>query len=409
MYRTSLLTTSLAVATLSVSAMAETVNAEQQNSKGTDALKPVIRQNSQGFSEYIKDKLSIHVESNHFDWKGKDDNSKGKQTFTPVTVTYRENNIDLGIRRAHINSKNETPKREGEVTTLSDSNLSLAYTQPLSKKTSVRFSGEWNLPTGKATLDSDEKNAMMDGGLVDQVRFGEGLNITTGASLVHNVSDKLLLGLGYSHTWLGTYDPNLHVSGDKLNPGNQDHITLQGQYKGDRYLLLGGATYTMSDVTEFGHKKYYEKGNRLDTNVTGIYALTDKDRVTLGARYSTQKPDTYVNRITGNFEKESRNVNGDSVYVYGEYARNWRPKHTIKFNASYFDIDANSYDFSSDYYNAGRNKVTYGMGYDWQIMPKLMANASIKRYEVTDKASFTTGKDTEYQGWNSQVGFSYNF
>jgi len=389
-------------------AVAENISAENQQTS-LDVISPVIEQDSQGFVSFIDNRLSLNIEANYYDWQGDNNINEGNQLFIPITLSYKEDNTELGIRTAYIDSENNTKSREGDIKTLSDTNLSFAYTYPINNKTSLRLNTEWNLPTGTESLESSEKNAVMDGALVSQIRFGEGLNTTVGLSLVHNLRKNLILGAGYGYTKLGEYDPNADYDNDTLDPGDQQHVTFQTQYNGERYLFLGGATYTTSDETDFSGRPYYEKGARLDANLAGVYAITSKDRMVSGIRYSTQDADKFINRVSGNFEQESKNINGDSIYAYTEYAREYFPNHTIKANVSYLDVDANSYDFANDLYNAGRQKLTYGIGYDWKATKNTTFKASIKRYEVEDKATLATGQDSEYSGWNTQLGLKTNF
>ena len=126
-------------------------------------------------------------------------------------------------------------------------------------------------------------------------------------------------------------------------------------------------------------------------------------------RYSTQQPDTYISNITGNFQKESRNVNGDSTYLTLEYAKTWRQKHTAKLLADLVKINANSYDQFNDLYNAGRKKWQLGVGYDYRINPKSNATFAIRKMEMQDKATPATLVDATYTGWNVSAGLNWLF
>lgn len=127
---------------------------------------PIAREPLKDFTEspYVKDRLAVHVEHNYFDWHDDTDRS-GRQNITPITLTYRYSDFDFGLRRAYIESTNTSPGREGSVATWSDTSLSASYTLK-NLSWPVRFSLDYNLPNGMATLSGNEKNAIMDGSLV---------------------------------------------------------------------------------------------------------------------------------------------------------------------------------------------------------------------------------------------------
>ena len=165
------------------------------------AAAPVAREPLKGFteSEYVKDRLAVHLEHNYFDWRD-DTNRSGRQNITPVTLTYRYNDFyfgdfDFGVRRAYIESVNTTPGRTGSVATWSDTSISTSYTLK-NLSWPLRFSLDYNLPNGKATLSGSEKNAIMDGSLVQQTRFGEGENITPGIGVTHASAKRMYSARG---------------------------------------------------------------------------------------------------------------------------------------------------------------------------------------------------------------------
>lgn len=364
---------------------------------------------SSGFKQkYIQDKLSLIVDSNHYSWHS-DNQRSGFQTIIPITATYKLGNAEFGARTAYIESENTSAGRRGRVSTISDTALSAAYVQQLNRGWSVRYNLDYNLPTGKATLSGTEKNAIMDGNLVQQTRFGEGHNLTPGFVVTKAFTQNFALGLGLSHTYRGSFDPNGDVSNDKFNPGDEDRATLQAHYQSDRMLAIGGIIYTKSGTTQVDGKDYFEKGDRYDANLTTIFALPYNQQFLAGLRYSTQSPDAYINNITGNFEKESRNINGDTKFANLEYSKIIKDKHRISVSADYLSIEANSYDQLNDLYNAGRKKWSVGFGYGYQADKKTRFNVGINHFDMTDKATPATLVDTKYAGWNVSAGLSLNF
>lgn len=370
---------------------------------------PAARTPLESFSEnaYIKDRLAVRVEHNYFDWHD-DTNRSGRQNITPVTLTYNYNNLDFGLRRALIESTNTSPGREGSVATWSDTSLSASYTLK-NLPWPVRFSLDYNLPNGKATLSGSEKNAIMDGSLVQQTRFGEGENITPGIGVTHAFGEKDVFGAGLSFVKRGAFDPNGDVINDVIDPGDETIATMQWQHSEEKWLVIGGLIYTNSSVTQRDGLDYYKKGDRYDVNATGLVAMPHEQRLQASLRYSTQRPDQYINNITGMLQQESANSNGDSTYLNLDWGKTWQGQHTFHAIVDYLEISANSYDQINDLYNAGRVKTSFGIGYDYALNRNGNVSVQAKQFEMTDKATPATLRDTKYRGNTVAFNLRYAF
>ena len=362
----------------------------------------------QSFAEHdlVKNKLSVVIEHNHYDWKN-DQGGSGRQSITPLTFAYRHEGFDFGFRRAYIESVNTSQGREGKVGTWSDTSLSAAYTF---KEFSwpVRINIDYNLPNGKASLSGAQKNAIMDGSLVQQTRFGEGENIAVGIGVTHALSEQDIFGGGLSFLKRGRFNPNADIANTELDPGDDTIATLQWQHNERNWMVIGGLIYTKSGVTQRGGLDYYKKGDRTDVNLTGIYAISNTQKIQANLRYSTQARDQYVNSL-GFLQQESANSNGDSTYLNLDWSKVWEGKHTFHVVADYLQIDANSYDQVNDLYNAGRKKVGLGLGYDYAFAPKSRVSVVVTTYEMKDKATPATLRDTKYTGNNVYVNFNHAF
>lgn len=395
-----------AITMLAQQAWAQTEATQQPAALPLDAASATMPSN-QGI-DWKTDKLSMYADIQHYNWRS-DAGTSGRQTLMPLTATYRFGKAEFGLRTAYIDSVNTTPGRAGQVSTMSDTALSVAYTQQLQRGLGVRYNLDYNAPTGKATLTGAEKNAIMDGNLVSQIRFGEGHNVTPGIVVTKALNPNTAIGIGISHTVRGEYDPNGDVENDRLNPGNETRLTFQGQYAKENMMLIGGLIYTKSGTTQVNGQNYFRKGDRADLNLTGIFALPLDQSITAGLRYGTQRPDTYISSITGNFDKESRNINGDNTYISLEYAKKWQGQHTFKIMADWMENTANSYDQFNDLYNAGRQKYSLGIGYDYQVNRKSRISVSLRDFEMKDKATPATLVDTKYLGYIASIGINLAF
>ncbi len=357
--------------------------------------------------EWIADKLALRFHNQQYSWSG--NNGSGWQNITPITATYHLENIDLGLRTAYIFSENTTPNRRGHVNTLSDTAFSFAYTQFITDDWDIRFNLDYNAPTGKATLSGSEKNAIMNGNLVQQTRFGEGHNVTPGVVLTKSFDKDISVGVGLSYTVRGSFDPNALQANDRFNPGDETRASVQGKYNTENWLLMGGAIFTQSQNTQVNHQNYFRKGQRIDINLSSVYSLPDEQKISGSFRYAMQSRDTYINSITGNFEKESRNINGDSVYLSLEYAKKFFSNHTIRLQADWLYVNKNSYDQINDLYYAGREKWQIGLAYDYQIDAKKRFHFLVKNMQMTEKATPLTRMDSDYNGWTLSSGFDWSF
>jgi hypothetical protein len=366
----------------------------------------------------IKEERSLIVEQHFSTWSDNFGNS-GSQYIAPITSTLKRGNLDIGLRTAVIDSQfngvlllngQKVGTRKGRVTSFSDTSLSFGYSMP-EPDFPVRFNLDFNLPTGRATLVGDEKNALMDGSLVQQTRHGEGFNVAPGVSVSHAFSPKDVVGIGASYIIRGQFDPNGDVVNDEIKPGNELVGTLQYQHVESNWMATGGLIYTNSDTTQRGGVDYYRKGERLDVNATGIYVPFDRNRVQLSARYFTQSPDNVRNFFTGNLDKESANNNGNALYVGLDWALalDQRQQHNVHFLADWLGVNANSYDRVNDLFNAGRDKYSLGLGYEYIASPTNRWNFQARYFNVVDKATPITQRDLASNGVRLSATVNFDF
>lgn len=370
------------------------------------------------YDRLFKDKLSINVEQYYYNWND-DLGNNGSQSVTPLTLTYTSGNFDFGARIAYIDSQLngvitldgvKVGSRRGQVGTLSDTSVSLAYTfKELSWP--IRLTVDLNLPTGKATLTGNEKNAIMDGALVQQTRFGEGFNIAPGISVSHAFGEKDVVGAGVSYIFRGEFDPNGDVVNDEINPGDELVGTLQYQHAERNWLFIGGLIYTNSGVTQRDGKDYYRKGQRLDANATLVVAPFEGHTIQLSGRYYTQGNDDVLNFFSGNLEEESANSNGNALFLGVDWsmALDKERRHTIHLLGDLLKVNANSYDRINDLFVGDRSKVSVGAGYEYAFSPRSRLFIQAKLFSLNDEANPRTLRDISYEGYSIYAILNYNF
>ncbi len=216
--------------------------------------------------------FSIYAEQNFFSWED-DDKNKGYQHVTPLTLTYQYKSFHLGLRRAFIYSKNNSPGHQGKVSDWSDTSVSAACVLNSSSAFPIRLNLSMNIPNGKATLSGDEKNAIMDGHLVWQTRFGEGFNLTPGLTVSYSFTEKDTVGFGLSKIFRGSFDPNGDVENDKIDPGDNVIATLNYSHIASRWMVNAGFTYQHSEKTTRDKKDYYKKGDLWSLDLGGAVSF----------------------------------------------------------------------------------------------------------------------------------------
>lgn len=358
-------------------------------------------------SESDKSQFNISIEHHLYNWKG-ENGLNGSQHVTPINIAYQNRAFNAGLRRAYIQSTNKSPNQSGELSTWSDTSLSLAYTAKQDSNLPIRFNLSANLPNGKATLFGDEKNAIMDGNLVWQTRLGEGLNITPGINIAHSFTDKDTVGIGISRIYRGEFDPNGDVENDEINPGDDTIATVQYTRTGQRGQLQLGLTHQYSSETKRNNKPYYQKGSLRTFDINGQFATAPTQVLYGGYSYSYRQKDKYINNLTGDLEAEQFNSNGGSHWLNVGYSWRFKDKHNIGTSVDYLKIKSNSYDQINALYVPARTKVGVGANYQYQITPQAQLSLSAKRFNMKDDPTPYLDKQ-EYRGWNMFGSLSYQF
>ena len=362
--------------------------------------------------KHIENKLSLFNETIFYSWRRENGNEKGRQVVIPWTLTYNVDNFYFGVRRAYIDSENLTPGNRGRVTTWSDTSLSAAYSFDWSDWY-YRLSFDYNLPNGKATLNREENNAIMDGYLVWQTQFGEGENYTPGINITRALGDKSSVGAGISYSQKGKYDPNSESTNDVIDPGDEIVATAQWSYRERLWNLNLGVIGTKYGMTQRDGIDYYRKGTRINYQLGGAFAFPQEAlrglSISANTRYSKQSEDENYNPALQLTQREQENSNADSLYVSLGVNLN-RDAHNFSISGDLLRADKNSYLFGDINHDAGKSKRSVGVGYSYRFADhNARFNINLKTFSVTDKSETAGVDDTKYKGENISFNFSYNF
>jgi hypothetical protein len=332
-------------------------------------------------------KSSVTAETYYTNWNNKD-GDRGNQVVTPITATYSQGGFDAGVRSAYINSQfRGVTGARGDVSTWSDTELKLGYTAG-SAQTSVRVGVDMNLPTGRATLGDEEKNAVMKEMLVQQSRFGEGFNIAPGVTVTHALSPNDKVSLGVSHVVKGRFDPGGDFAGDMIDPGNETVAKLQYQKSGKKAQVTGGLTYTHYSATKVDDVDSFRQGDRLDLDLAGTVQVTNSSRLKLAGRYATQAANRTPDAMD-ELRKNDKDTNGKALFLSADWAiaTDKQQRSNLHFLGDYLNVRADTKADPVKPDNFGGNRLSVGLGYDYAFTKDTKAAVQVKYFRVTEVRS----------------------
>ena len=366
--------------------------------------------------------ISVNMDTQFYSWKNDNESSnKGYQFFSPITVTTQFNNFSFGLRSAHIVSRNKTPGHEGLVSTLSDTVLSASYSYT-TDSTSIRALLDYNIPTGKDSLDSKENNVLerVDSYLVPLSQFGEGHNITPGINIAHAIGGNSIIGLGGSYSFKGKFDPNSDRVNDIIDPGDEVNLTSQYQYKEKDWSVMGGLSYAYFGRTKRERTDFFQKGQTLSYDLTGRMLLNNISESMGGqlyasVRYTQQSKDKNFSGSANELARESFNVNGDRWYFNVAWSNTFAQRHSLRLAFDLVDSRRNKYPLDSINYDAGRRRLGYGLTYSYFYSRNSYISLTARRFNVKNRAELIDGiggrnnEELEYTGTNISLSLSHAF
>lgn len=272
---------------------------------------------------------------------------------------------------------------------------------------------DYNLPSGKASLNSRENNVLLaDSYLTQLSQFGEGHNFTPGINVTHAINNRHIIGLGMGYTFRGEFDPNSEVINDEIDPGDELNFTGQWQYQRKSFSIIGGLTHTQFERTKRNNIDFFQKGNRQSYSLTGTWdwPLTSIwGNIYTNIRYTKQSPDRNFSGSARELQREAFNVNGDRLYFSLAWSKPLGQRHHFRLAFDSLKSEENDYATDNINYDAGRSKIGYGATYSYAYSPHGSISLTGKRYHVENKAEGIGGNDIRYTGINTSIGLSQRF
>ncbi|MDD9818918.1 MAG: hypothetical protein OXU61_12410 [Gammaproteobacteria bacterium] len=363
--------------------------------------------------EAPRHQFSLYQETQYYDWKNKNDSSnRGYQLINSLTAAYAISNFDFGYRQAHVVSRNKTPGAEGRVTTFSDAALSAAYTFR-EWQWPVRIVLDYNLPSGKATLNRRENNVLVDSYLTQLSQFGEGHNVTPGINVTRALNDRNVVGAGIGYSFKGEFDPNSEGVNDEIDPGDELNVTAQWQHRRRNWTAIGGFIFTDFARTQRNGMDFFQKGNRRNYNLTGIWALPGRvlqgQQLHANLRLTQQQSDKNFSGFSRELEREAFNVNGDTRYFSLSWSKALRQRHNFRLVFDHLEAMKNEYPEDTINFDAGRTRLGYGISYSYAFGQRGSLSLKARRYKVQNKAELEGQNDLNYTGTNVSMNLNLQF
>ena len=202
------------------------------------------------------------------------------------------------------------------------------------KSSSIILNAAVNLPTGKKELSIDEftTSYLLSLNMYDfQIpNFGQGLNLTAGASWALPLSEKTAFGLGFSYTHRGGFKPFENMTG-MYDPGNEILLTGGFDFRmNPRTTLAADLVYTLYGEDQLDDEEVYASGNKIAVNIQ-MRMHIEYNELWIMARYRSKAKNEIA--VAGNFVDEAEKTIPDQFDIRGRYRVQWQPSFSTAFLA----------------------------------------------------------------------------
>lgn len=350
---------------------------------------------------------SVSGQMRYFQWR---DNAghKGGQLSMPLDFGYWSKDFSYSVSTQSVISRNDTAGADGRVNTAGDTSLSFSK-RNAKQHFIVDYNMNMNLPTGKATLSGNQRNAMMNEDLTDVSQFGKGWQFTPGVDVSWKIGQEDTWTIGSSYAFNGSYDPTGDIANDTVDPGNEWAKHLRWQHAGQKWQFVGEAIHTSTAATHISDGSSYTTGGQWE------YRLTYNRKVS--------KDQNMMFYYWREDQKANDVVASDTSSSVGHYwgamwSKQLDPKRVFRLSFDVMQSDGSRYDRIYNYYDTngnpqyasvdvdGRRKYTLGIGYDIKVNNKSSFSIDLQSFRMHDGQSTLGDAPKTYKGIN--VFLQYN-
>ncbi len=342
----------------------------------------------------------------NFNWWDSTGGDRGNQTFVPVSIYGEQGNFSAKILTAFANTSLVTPGVSNDsLYCNTDTKANFSYEIVDKFFADLIFGLDFNLPTGKTKLNSEQQRLVLDPDLVAISKFGEGFNVNPTITLA-KTWNKFAAGIGVGYLWRGEYDYSetamSYKPGDILNLTGEVSYYFAPMWQGR---LFGEFAHYGKD--QVGGRDYYEEGVFF-LGGTGInYFQTDWE-----ARLTVQGIFREKSQFLGQSDvltTEERNSYGDEWSADLSWKYNLSKVTTLRSQIFYLYMLANDYASDSPFYVGDRQKTAISCAIARQFTPLLKGEAGLGGYILDVGPNWYHTDDRTYTGLIASVMLTATF
>lgn len=350
-----------------------------------------------------------------FDEKGEGDS--GDQLFTRFQYTHSTPTWDLGIATGYLKGTRSSNYAggSGSVNTLSDTSVSASYRAFSGnldwldgRRATFALNADVNLPTGQNKLSGEEKNAVFDSFLVDQDRYGEGLNIGVGFGSTVTLNEHLLMGLGASYIFRGDFNPDGDDPDRTLAPGDQFILSAQLLKSAPAYQWNLGYRLIDERETKVDGLATYDRSLSHELFGSATFQISDDWTVQGSALYATRGADKSYDPISGQLVEAPQDDNGDTYFMSIGATRRLSAIDQIGVSVSRRMRGENEFDEADFSFQPSLRRDTIGVTYDRQLKNNTTVSGGIS-YFTTKEGTILGYDGPKYNGVAISLGVSHAF
>ncbi|MBC2710071.1 MAG: hypothetical protein HGJ94_03405 [Desulfosarcina sp.] len=339
-------------------------------------------------------------------WWDSDTNDRGSQTYVPVTIDAAHGDFFMRVLTAFVSTRiDPSDASKNSMTTAVDTKVNFSYAMVEKWPVDILFGLDFNLPTGRTNLDSEERRMLLDPDLVTISRYGEGFNVNPTITMAKQ-GDRWGVGVGIGYLWRGEYD--FSETAMDYDPGDIFNITAEGIYAlTDTWQgrLFGEVAWYGTD--EMGIQNYYQEG---DFILTGIGV--DYFRTRWEAALSAQS----IFRGKSEFQAANLQLATEDRAGYGdEYLADltvrflMNPETTLSSRLYYLTVMKNDYDENDPSFIDEKQKISLGVSLLRQFSPLFTGRIGLEGYLLDEGRNWYHDDDREYRGFVADISVTKAF
>lgn len=330
------------------------------------------------------------------------DARSGYQTAIPISYGKWTPKFSYGIETYYVFTD--------ELNTLTDTSVYLSWRDER-KKFILDYFLSINVPTGKSALNWHERHARWTEDLVTIEQFGKGWQFTPGVAVTWKTSEEETWTVGTGYTFSTSYDPTSDIPNDDITPGGEWGQYVRYQNAREEWQFVAELGLSLFGGTDVDDGSSYTESDEWDFKMAYNKKLNEKQDLMFYYLFERQGNNDMP------FMTESPNV-----HYFGTMWKNkLAPDKTLRLAFDVMTTSGSRYLRTYSYYDElgnpaygiedvdGRDKYTFGIGYDWRINDKSSLAFDIEYFIMNDGATTLGYPATDYNGWNVYLTYFMNF